>query len=146
MIGRLAAVNELKVFSNDKSVLIAWTKVATRDTFWAVRKAAIENIGKYPNEKSVELFKNCLKDQSSKVRQSAIHLLADLKDPKMVKLFENVFKSENSYAVQAESLISIGKIGGKRQLAFLKLAETRRSYRDVVSKAAREAIGMIMKK
>ena len=146
MIGRLAAVNELKTYSTDESVLIAWTKLATSDTFWAVRKAAIENIGKYPNEKSVELFKVCLKDQNSKVRLSAIRLLGDLKDPKMIKLFENVFKSENSYAVQAESLIAIGKSGGKQQLAFLKLAETRRSYKNVISKAAIEAIAMIMKK
>ncbi len=146
MIGRLAAVNELKTYSSDKSVLIVWTKLATKDTFWAVRQAAIENIGKYPGDKSVELFKICLKDESSKVRLSAIRLLGDLKDPKMIKLFENVFRSENSYAVQAESLRSIGKSGGKQQLSFLKSAETTKSYRNVVSKAATEAIAMIMKK
>ena len=146
MIGRLAAVNELRVFSSDKSVYAAWAKRATKDTFWAVRKAAIENIAKYPTDKSVELFKNCLKDEHSKVRQSAMRQLGDLKDPKMIKLFENVFRSENSYAVQAESLIAIGKSGGKRQLAFLKLAETRKSYRNVVGKAAKEAIATIRKK
>lgn len=146
MIGRLAAVNELKVFSSNKSVHAAWTKLATRDTFWAVRKAAIENISKYAADKSIALIKICLKDENSKVRLSAIRLLGDLKDPKMIKLFENVFKSENSYAVQAESLIAIGKSGGKQQLTFLKSAETIKSYRNVISKAAIEAIAMIMKK
>jgi hypothetical protein len=61
-------------------------------------------------------------------------------------LWINLFRSENSYAVQAESLIAIGKSGGKRQLTFLKLAESRISYNNVVSKAAIEAIAMIMKK
>ena len=146
MIGRLAAVNELKTYGSDKSVLVAWAKVATSDTFWAVRKAAIENISQYAGDKSAALIKIGLKDQSSKVRQSAIRLLGDLKDPKMVKLFENVFRSENSYAVQAESLRAIGKSGGKQQLPFLKSAETIKSYRNVISKAATETIEMIMKK
>ena len=146
MIGRLEAVNELKTYSVNKLTFLVWTKLATKDTFWAIRQAAIENIGNYYGDKSVELFKICLQDESSKVRQTAIRLLGDLKDPKMIKLFENVFGSENSYAVQAESLKSIGKSGGKQQVPFLKSAETRKSYKNVVSKAAIEAVAMIMKK
>ena len=146
MIGRLTAVNELKSYCTDKSALFVWTKLAIQDPFWAVRQAALENIGKYSGDKYVELFRTCLKDESSKVRLSAIRILGDLKDPKLIKLFENVFRSENSYAVQAESLRSIGKSGGKRQLPYLKAAETTKSYRNVVNKAATEAIAMIMKK
>lgn len=146
MIGRLEAVNELKTDSSNKAVLLVLARVATKDSFWAVRRAAIENFDKYPGDKYAALLKICLKDESSKVRLSAIRLLGDFKDPKMIKLFESVFRSENSYAVQAESLRSIGKSGGKPQLPFLKSAETIQSYKNVISKAATEAIGMIMKK
>ena len=146
MIGRLISVNELRPFSSDKSVREVWTKLATGDPFWAVRQAALENIGKYPDEKSVDLFKACLKDSNSKVRVSAIRILGDLKDPKFIKLFEKAFSTADSYAVQAESLSSIGKCGSKKQLAFIKEAETTKSWRNVVGKAATEAISMIMKK
>ena len=146
MIGRLTAVNELRTFSSDKSTLALWTRIATDDTFWAVRQVALENAGNYHSEKSAELYNLCLNDENSKVRLSAIRLLGDLKDPEMIKLFENIFKSEDSYAAKAESLRSIGKCGGKQQLSFLKAAQSEKSYRNVVGKAATEAIGMIMKK
>jgi aminopeptidase N len=146
MIGRLTAVNELRSFSSEKSVLAVWTKLATSDSFWAVRQAALENIGKYPGEKSTDLFKTCLMDKNSKVRVSAIRILGDLKDPKLVKLFEKTFRSENSYAAQAESLRSIGKCGNKQQLAFIKEAEAIKSYRNIISKAATDASSVIMKK
>lgn len=146
MTGRLTAVNELRSFSTDKLAREVWSKLAILDTFWAVRQAALENIGKYPDENSVGLFKTCIKDSNTKVRLSALRLLGDLKDPKFIELFETAFKTANSYAVQAESLRSIGKSGGKRQLPFLKWAETSKSYRNVVSKAATEAIAMIMRK
>jgi hypothetical protein len=64
----------------------------------------------------------------------------------MIKLFEDQFSAENSYAVKAESLRSIGKCGGTRDLPFLKAAQSEKSYRNVVGKAATEAITMIMKK
>jgi len=146
MMGRLTAVNELLSFSADKSAGAVWTKLATGDPFWAVRKAALENIGKNPGEKSVDLFKACLTDKNSKVRVSAMKLLGDLKDPKLITLYEKTFRTENSYAVQAESLRSIGKCGSKKQLTFLKEAEAKKSYRNIVSKAAVDASSMIMKK
>ena len=146
MIGRLTAVGELNSFSADKSVQSLWANIAINDSFYAVRLAALENAGKYPGKKTTDLFKACLKDKSSKVRQSAIRLLGDLKDPKHVKLFENSFRSENSYAVQAEALKAIGKCGGKQQLAFLKEARNKKSYRNVVGKAAIDAIAMIENK
>jgi aminopeptidase N len=146
MIGRLTSVNELRVFSSEKPTRAAWSRIATGDTFWAVRQAALENLGKYPDDKSLQLFKLCLKDENSKVRLSAVRILGDMKDPKMIKLFENVFSSENSYAVKAESLRSIGKCGGTKELPFLKAAQSEISYRNVVGKGATEAITMIMKK
>jgi len=146
MIGRLTAVNELRSFNGEKSALTVWTKLATSDSFWAVRQAALENIGKYQGEKSKDLYKACLMDKNSKVRVSAIRILGDQKDPGLVRLFEKTFRSENSYAAQAESLKSIGKCGGKKQLSFLKEAESVKSYRNIVSRAAVDASSVILGK
>jgi aminopeptidase N len=143
MIGRLSAAEELKSYGNDKSALMVWSKLAVEDSFWAVRQAALENLGKYSDGKDVELFKACLTDGNSRVRQSAVRILGDLKDPELIKLFEKRFMSENSYAVQAEALKSIGKCGSKQQLSFLKKAEAMKSYNNIVSKAATYAISMI---
>ena len=146
MIGRLSAVDELKSFSNEKSTLLIWSTLATQDPFWAVRQAALENVGKYQGKNAIELFKTCLKDENSKVRQSAIHILGDLENPQLIKLFERTFKTESSYAVRAESLRSIGKCGGKQQLVLLKKAAAIKSYSNVISKASTEAIDLILKK
>jgi aminopeptidase N len=146
MIGRLSAIDELKSFSDNKSVLLLWSKLATGDSYWAVRQAALENAGRYQGGKAVDLLKACLSDKDSKVRQSAIRILGDLNDPKLTKLFIKTFGSESSYAVKAESLISVGKCGGKKQLPFLKEAATTKSYMDIVNKASNKATGMIMKK
>jgi aminopeptidase N len=146
MTGRLEAVNEMANFVSDTSTFSTWKKRATADSFWAVRQAAVENAGKYYPDKSVELLKTCSRDKNSKVRRSAIRLLGDLKNPAMVKFFEIIFKSEDSYAVRAETLLAIGKAGGKKQLRFLQSAQKMKSYRNVISNAAVEAITMIEKK
>jgi hypothetical protein len=85
-------------------------------------------------------------DKNSKVRVSAIRILGDQKDPGLVSLFEKTFRSENSYAAQAESLKSIGKCDGKKQLSFLKEAEGVKSYRNIVNKAAVDASSVIIGK
>lgn len=145
MTGRLEAVNELSIFGGDKSTFIAWKNRATGDSFWAVRQAAIEQIGKYQTGQSVDLLKICARDKNSKVRRSAIRLLGEMKNPALNKFFEDIFRSEDSYAVQAESLLAIGKAGGNKELRFLQSAKKRQSYRNVISNAATEAIVMIAK-
>ena len=146
MIGRLTALKELEPYNSERAVLLLWANLATQDNFWAVRQAALENIGKYNCQNGIELFKACLRDKNSKVRKSAVKILGELRDPGFIRLFKEMFKAENSYAVQAELVKSIGKCGGQQQLQFLKNAEAIKSYGNVVSKASTEAISLITKK
>ena len=145
VIGRLSAVDELRPFSSDQSAVAAWLKRAGGDYFWAVRQAALINLGKYTGRDYLNLIKGAVKDENSKVRQSAIRILGDLKDPSLVVLLKKVFEADNSYVVQAEALRSIGKCGGKKELAFLEGAKAKKSHRNVVNKAAAEAINFINK-
>jgi aminopeptidase N len=140
VIGRLAAVDELREFNTEPSVIDTWAKMASGDSFWAVRQAAIVNLGKYASRAQINLIKSALGDENSKVRQSAVRILGDLKDPALVKLLKKTFESDNSYVVQAEALRSIGKCGGRKQAAYLESAKTKASFRNVVAKAAAETL------
>ena len=141
--GRLWAISELKSHSQDPSTLKVWSDLAANDTFWAVRQAALNNLGTYALKDHLNLMKAATKDDNSKVRQSAIRILGELKDASFRKLFKTAVESDNSYVVQSEALRAIGKLDSKRDLAFLKKAATMKSHRDVVAKAANDAIKMI---
>lgn len=143
VIGRLSAVNELTAFSGDRAALEEWLKRAAGDSFWAVRQAALVNLAKNTGRNYLDLIKTAAGDENSKVRQSAVRILGDLKDPSLVKLLKRIYHADNSYVVQAEALRSIGKCGGKKELEFLKGAENAKSHRNVVGRAATEAISLI---
>jgi aminopeptidase N len=143
VIGRLAAVDELRAYSADPLVITQWAKCASGDSFWAVRQAALVNLGRFAMNDHLNLIKSAAQDENSKVRQAAIRILGDSADPGLVRYFKKVTETDNSYVVQAEALRSIGKCGGKKQAAYLKAAEARKSHRDVVANAAREAISLL---
>ncbi len=142
VIGRLSAMDDLKQFGTDPQVIAEWARRVSGDSFWAVRQAALVNLAKYSVRDHLDVVKAAANDESSKVRQSAIRILGDLKDPSLVKMFKKVFESDNSYVVQAESLRSIGKCGRKQDAKFLKAAQARKSQKNIVSRAAEEAIKM----
>ncbi len=143
VIGRLSAVEEMRSFGGEPSAIDAWAKRAAGDSFWAVRQAAVVSLGKYSAKNHLELIKKATLDENSKVRQSAVRILGDQKDPALVKMLKKIFESDNSYVVQAEVLKSIAKCGGKKQLPYLSSAVSYKSHRNVVGKAATEAIAMI---
>jgi aminopeptidase N len=125
VIGRLSAVEELKSFGGNTAALDSWNKRAAGDSFWAVRQAALVNLGRFAPKDYLPLIKRATLDENSKVRQSAVRILGDQKDPALVKMLRKVFESDNSYVVQAEALRSIAKCGGRKQLAYLNEAVSR---------------------
>lgn len=143
VIGRLSAIEELRSFGANSSALESWAKRAAGDSFWAVRQAALANLGKFAPKDYLSLIKRATLDENSKVRQSAVRILGNQTDPALVKMLKKVFESDNSYVVQAEALRSIAKCGGRKQLAYLNEAVSHKSFRNVVGKAATEAITMI---
>jgi aminopeptidase N len=143
MTGRLWAVGQLSEYSNDPQTIAVWKQVAENDEFWAVRAAAIEQIGLHHGKDNVELLKAGAAEERSRVRAVAINKLGELKDPGLKEFYQEVFKKDNSYAVKSEALIAIGKCGSKSDLNFLKKAGLQSSYADVVSQAAKTAAEMI---
>jgi len=143
VIGRLAAVDELKEFATDPSVVKAWANRVSKDTSWAVRQAALNNLGSFAAAENLDLIKQAYRDENSKVRLSAVRILGSQKDRTMIKFFKKVFENDNSYLVKAEALKSIGKVGSKNEISYLKKAQSEKSHNSVVEKAASEAQSMI---
>lgn len=143
MIGRLWAVNELKSFSGSQKTIDTWVEIAKGDSFWAVREAALKNIAEYHNKDFKDLFYTATSDANSKVRVAAVSALGDTRDQTMIDHFRKIFETDDSYLVMAEALKSIGKCGNRSQLNYLKEAGKVKSHRDIVSRAAVQAIEMI---
>ncbi|MBA7584755.1 hypothetical protein ES708_26715 [subsurface metagenome] len=143
MIGRLWAVNELINFSGSQKTIDTWAEIATGDSFRAVREAALKNIAEYHNKDFKDLFYTATGDANSKVRVAAVSALGDTRDQTMIDHFRKIFETDDSYLVMAEALKSIGKCGNRSQLNYLKEAGKVKSHRDIVSRAAVQAIEMI---
>jgi aminopeptidase N len=141
--GRLSAIEELKAFVADPACVEAWSQRVSDDSFWAVRQAALVNIGKFAAGDHMKLVQKALTDENSRVRQSAVRILGDRKDPSLVKSLKKILESDNSYAVQAEAVRSIARCGGKKEKAYLEKATGMKSYRNVVGKAATEALSAL---
>ncbi|KPL12336.1 MAG: aminopeptidase [Bacteroides sp. SM23_62] len=145
LTGRLWAVNELSDFRDSQKTVGVWSEIALNDTFWAVRKAAVKQLGKLNNGRNRNIFHTALNDTNSKVRAAALVALADIDDKDIIPLCRNIFETDESYLVMAEAVKLIGKFGDETQLTFLHEARKITSARDVVSRAAGQAIEMIKK-
>ena len=143
--GRLWAIDELKTYGSSKKTWDTWSGLAVNDKFWAVREAAIRNLSEFQRTGYKDLFLNACLDSSSKVRAAAVKSLGEFKDPTMIARFKNIFETDESYLVMAEALNAIGKCGNKSYIKFLTEAAKVKSHRDMVKKAAEQAMEMILK-
>jgi len=146
MTGRLWAVEQLDEYQTDKRTLECWQEIAENDSFWAVRAAAVSQVGKFYGTSNISLLKRAASEKSSKVRTAAVRALGDLKNPSLKDYYKQIFNQEDSYAVKSEALIAIGKCGNTRDISFLESAGRQKSYRDVVYNASQEGITIIKEK
>jgi aminopeptidase N len=143
VVGRMWAAGELQKFPSDGPTRDALIQGARKDTFWAVRRAALETLAKTGGTDLARFFKEKLADGSSKVRAAAVRALAAMKSPSLASFFVDVFNRDSSYAVQAEALIAIGECGGRDRIAFLRKAAALASPRDMLRRSAQSAIKKI---
>ena len=146
VIGRMWAVKQLEQFKEEPEVEEAVLRIARNDSFWAVRKAAVEVIGSWKKSRFIPFFKEKCLDVHSQVRAAAFKSLSEFRQPELVSFVKERFQKETSYLAQAEALRALGKIAGSGQVEFLKEAAKMPSYRDVIRRAALEALEAITKK
>ena len=140
VIGRMWAAAELIRFKDDPDTVTALADSARTDEFWAVRRSAVETLGKMKDPAHIDLFKEKSRDESSKVRIAALAALGDLGRPSLVGFFKKRFQQDDSYYAQAEALRSLGKTGNKTLIPFLKKAMEMPSYRNVIKNAAERVL------
>jgi aminopeptidase N len=146
LTGRLWAVNELLDFRESQKTVDVWGEIAVNDSFWAVREAALKQLATLNHSQFRNIFQTALNDKNSKVRAAALIAIADSDEKDIIALCRNIFETDESYLVMSEALKLIGKYGDRSQLNFLNEVQKLKSPRDVVGRAASQAIDMINNK
>ena len=112
--------------------------VVAEDSFWAVRQAAIAGLDPEDAEDAEALRTAAAEDAKSDVRTSAIARLGSLGGAEFLIAR---FRHDSSYRAQAAAVTALGEIGGDAVVAVLEEAAAMASPRDIVARAAREAMG-----
>jgi aminopeptidase N len=145
VIGRMWAASELAKFEGNPLVVEKLKERIQSDSFWAVRRSALEALSRVEVNLDINLFRKVCEEKNSKVRTTALQILGDVKDSELGSFFKERFEKDDSYAAQAEALRSLGKCGNRSQISFLKDAAEMESPRDVLKRAADWALKELMK-
>jgi aminopeptidase N len=140
IIGRMWAASELLKFPDESKAIPALIDRAENDSFWKVRKDAVELLGKKKRPEHVKFFKVKCEDKNSRVRTAALKVLGGYNDSSLVSFFKDHFLKDDSYRAQAEAINAIGKCGGNADIPFLKKAAQMESPRRIIKRATERAL------
>jgi aminopeptidase N len=143
VIGRMDAGAALRAVGPDPGVVAGLTASVEADPFWAVRKSSLEALARLKPKNGPAIFKKACRDPDPQVRAAALAALGDLKDRALVGFYKDMFQKDASYRVLAEALTAIGKAGDPSAAPFLRQAAAVPSYRDMVRRAAENALKQI---
>ena len=108
------------------------------DPFWAVRQAAADGLDPGDAADAEALRTAAAEDAKSDVRTAAIARLGSSSGAEF--LIER-FRNDSSYRAQAAAVTALGEVGGEAAAAVIEEAAAMASPRDIVARAAREAMG-----
>jgi aminopeptidase N len=143
VIGRMWAAAELAKHLDDDAVSAELTRVATDDGFWAVRRAAVEALESSEDGSFSRLLERTSLDSDSRVREASLRVLSGSDEPRLAWFCSTRFREDESYVVQAAALRCLGHSGDASVTPLLEEAAGMVSPRDVVGRAAREALAML---
>jgi aminopeptidase N len=142
VIGRLSAAADLAQLKDDPIAVAGLAESVQRDSFWAVRRGAIEALAKAAGAQGTAAMKKAALDAHPSVRTAALVALGDLKDRGLLEFLKERFAKDPSDAVKADSLRAVGKLGDRAALPFLEQCSKVPSYRNLIATAANQAIAM----
>jgi len=140
VMGRIWAAAELARIGEDLKTAEGLILSARRDTLWAVRRSAVESLGKISDKRIPAILKSICLDPSSAVRTTAIGILGNLKDRGLIEFFKDRFRKETSARAQAEVLRALGKTGDAAVIPFLTQSASLPSHQNIVKNAAEGAL------
>lgn len=144
--GRMWAAGQLATRLGEPRVFAALERSARGDASWGVRREALRATATSSQAGLVAFWKERATDPKSAVRVAALQLLAARRDATLRAWFQERFRAEDSYFARAEALRALGHSGVAEDLPFLRAASTQSSPRDVLRKAALEAIALLEKR
>jgi aminopeptidase N len=140
-IGRMDAAEALGQKRDEPKAFDALAASARNDGFWAVRKAAVEALGKSQGARAVATLKDvAARDGHASVRAAAVAALGELKDATLGAFFAERFAKDESDLAKTEAVRAAGKAGGAGAVEFLRKAQSVPSHRNMVGRAADEAL------
>ena len=143
VIGRMEAAGELLRFKDDPRAAAGLGASAQSDPFWAVRRSAAEALAATGDKRAPAVLRKAALDANSSVRMAGLKALGDLKDRDLIGFFKDRFKKDASDLARAEALRAMGKTGDPAIVPFLKEAASVPSHRDMVRRAAEDAMKQI---
>jgi len=143
VIGRMWAAGELARLRADSAAIERLSASVVGDPFWAVRKSAVEALAATGDRRAPAVLRKAALDANSSVRTAGLKALGDLKDRDLIGFFKDRFKKDASDLARAEALRAMGKTGDPAVVPFLKEAASVPSHRDMVRRAAEDAIKQV---
>ena len=146
VIGRMWAASELSKFVDNPTVGEQLRKTAKEDTFWAVRRNAIQTLAETKDKQLIPFLKETCLDENSSVRVAALNRMGEYQLTELVDFLKNRFQEEGSYRAQAEAIAALVKCGGTELVPFLEEAAAIPSPRHIIRNAAQRALNQLRKK
>lgn len=143
VIGRMWAASELGRRLSKAGAHDALRDAARSDSFWAVREAAIEALGRDGGALDPGFLRERALDPSSRVRAAALRALGAGGGPERVPFLKERFERDTSYLARADALRAIGALGTPADFPFLQEASRVRSPQDRLQRAADQAMSAI---
>jgi aminopeptidase N len=143
VIGRMWAASQLSQHLVDLRALDALRQSATEDSFWAVRRGALQALSPSWRSADIPFLEKRALDRRPAVRVTALRALGDLHERSLKSFFQERYQLDGSYLVEAEALRSIGKCKDSAAIAYLQQASLSKSPQNVIHSAAQEAIQML---
>jgi aminopeptidase N len=140
VIGRMAAAGELAAVQDQPGVLAGISRSAGSDTFWAVRRAAVETLARRSSAEVSSALQKACGDPNSSVRTAAVQALGAFKDKRLGAFFKDVFRKDGSVRVRAEALRALGLTGDASLVPFLRESASIPSHQNMIRRAAEEAL------
>jgi len=138
---RAQVAKALGAMEEDKDAQAALATAATGDKFWGVRQDAVKALKKFSGDATRAALLKAAGDEKSFVRREALQALGKFSHDDTKVVLRKAIDSDPSYYAVAEALKSLAAIdkAGSREL-LLKACE-QPSYREVIVKAAVDALG-----
>ncbi len=146
IISRLWAISQLEEYVDDEQVRIALQAWVKNESFWAIRREALEVFGRNHTKAFLSIYMLALQDEHSQVRAAGIKHLGKMKEPEFRDLFLDSYNNDDSYVVQAAAIRALGAIGSVSDLEFFKQVSKKKSPRDLFQRAGEWALNEIEKK